>query len=156
MNGNILDTLEEEYMIRTIQLTDAKAIRDISEFSLGYKTTEAVTERQIAKLISDDRHFIRVYEDDETHTVVGFIHTEAYELLFEEAGFNILELAVSAEHQHKGIGKQLLRAVEAEAAARHYRFIRLNSGEHRTEAHAFYEHCGYSCTKLQKRFIKEW
>ena len=143
-------------MIRTIQLTDAKAIRDISEFSLGYKTTEAVAERQIAKLIFDNRHFIRVYEDDNTHTVVGFIHAEDYALLFEEAGFNILELAVSSEHQHKGIGKQLLRALEAEAAARNYRFIRLNSGEHRREAHAFYEHCGYSCTKLQKRFIKEW
>ena len=143
-------------MIRTIQPTDAKAIRDISEFSLGYKTTETVTERQIAKLISDNRHFIRVYEDDETHTVVGFIHAEAYELLYKEPGFNILGLALLSEYQHKGIGKQLLRAVEAEAVARNYRFIRLNSGEHRTEAHAFYERCGYSCTKLQKRFIKEW
>ena len=143
-------------MIRTIQRVDAKAIRDISEFSLGYKTTEAVAERQIAKLTSDNRHFIRVYEDDNTHTVVGFIHAEVYELLFEEAGFNILALAVTSEHQHKGIGEQLLRALEAEAAARNYRFIRLNSGDHRREAHAFYEHCGYSCTKLQKRFIKEW
>ena len=143
-------------MIRTIQLTDAKAIRDISEFSLGYKTTEAVTERQIAKLISDNRHFIRVYEDDETHTVVGFIHAEAYQLLYNEPGFNILGLAVLPEYQHRGIGKQLLQAVETEAAARNYRFIRLNSGEHRMEAHTFYEHCGYTCTKLQKRFIKEW
>ena len=143
-------------MIRNIQRSDAKAIRDISEFSLGYKTTEAVAERQIAKLTSDNRHFIRVYEDDNTHTVVGFIHAEVYELLFEEAGFNILALAVTSEHQHKGIGEQLLRALEAEAAARNYRFIRLNSGDHRREAHAFYEHCGYSCTKLQKRFIKEW
>ncbi|MGI5088864.1 GNAT family N-acetyltransferase [Treponema sp. OMZ 305] len=143
-------------MIRNIRLEDAKAIRDISEVSLGYKTTEAVTERQIAKLISDNRHFIRVYEDDETHTVAGFIHAESYELLYKEPGFNILGLALLSEYQHKGIGKQLVHAVEAEAAARNYRFIRLNSGEHRTEAHAFYEHCGYSCTKLQKRFIKEW
>jgi len=30
-------------------------------------------------------------------------------------GFNILGLAVSSEHQHKGIGKQLLQTVEAEA-----------------------------------------
>ena len=105
-------------MIRTIQPTDAKAIRDISEFSLGYKTTEAVIERQIAKLISDNRHFIRVYEDDETHTVAGFIHAEAYELLYKEPGFNILGLAVLPEYQHRGIGKQLLQAVEAEAAAR--------------------------------------
>ena len=68
-------------MIRNIQLTDAKAIRDISEFSLGYNTTEAVTERQIAKLLKDNTHFIRVYEDDATQTVVGFVHAEAYELL---------------------------------------------------------------------------
>ena len=143
-------------MLRTIQLTDAKAIRDISEFALGYNATEAVTERQIAKLLADKQHFIRVYEDDTTHNVIGFIHAEAYELLFKAPGFNILALAVGSEHQHKGIGKQLMQAVEAEAAVRNYRFIRLNSGEQRTEAHAFYEHCGYSCTKLQKRFIKEW
>ena len=143
-------------MIRNIRLEDAKAIRDISEFSLGYKTTEAVTELQIEKLLQNTEHFIRVYEDDETHIVVGFIHAEAYELLYKEPGFNILGLAVLPEYQHRGIGKQLLQAVEAEAAARNYRFIRLNSGEHRKEAHAFYEHCGYNYTKLQKRCIKEW
>mgnify|MGYP000883193651 FL=1 len=143
-------------MIRNIRLEDAKAIRDISEFSLGYKTTEAVTELQIEKLLQNTEHFIRVYEDDETHIVVGFIHAEAYQLLYKEPGFNILGLAVLPEYQHRGIGKQLLQAVEAEAAARNYRFIRLNSGEHRKEAHAFYEHCGYNYTKLQKRFIKEW
>ncbi len=143
-------------MIRNIRLADAKDIRDISEFALGYNATEAVTERQIAKLLADKQHFIRVYEDDTTHNVIGFIHAEAYELLFKAPGFNILALAVGSEHQHKGIGKQLMQAVEAEAAVRNYRFIRLNSGEQRTEAHAFYEHCGYSCTKLQKRFIKEW
>ena len=88
--------------------------------------------------------------------MVGFIHAEAYELLYKEPGFNILGLALLSEYQHKGIGKQLVQALEAEAAARNYRFIRLNSGEHRTDAHTFYEHCGYECTKLQKRFIKEW
>ena len=143
-------------MIRNIQLTDAKAIRDISEVSLAYKTTETVTKLQIEKLLQNTEHFIRVYEDDATHTVAGFIHAEAYELLYKEPGFNILGLALLSKYQHKGIGKQLVQAVEAEAVARNYRFIRLNSGEHRTEAHAFYEHCGYSCTKLQKRFIKEW
>lgn len=142
-------------MIRNIRLEDAKAIRDISAVSLGYKTTEAVTELQIEKLLQNTEHFIRVYEDDATHNVAGFIHAEAYQLLYNEPGFNILGLAVLPEYQHRGIGKQLLQAVETEAAARNYRFIRLNSGEHRMEAHAFYEHCGYTCTKLQKRFIKE-
>ena len=143
-------------MIRNIQVEDARAIRDISEVSLGYKTTEAVIKLQIEKLLQNTGHFIRVYEDDATHAVAGFIHAEPYELLYNEPGFNILGLAVLPEYQHRGIGKQLLQAVETEAAARNYRFIRLNSGEQRKKAHAFYEHCGYSCTKLQKRFIKEW
>ena len=143
-------------MIRNIRFEDAKAIRDISEFSIGYNTTEAVTRGQISKLLTDNRHFIQVYEDDATHTVVGFIHAESYDLLYKEPGFNILGLAVLSAYQHKGIGKQLMQAVEAEALARNYRFIRLNSGEQRTEAHAFYERCGYEATKLQKRFIKAW
>ena len=61
-------------MIRNIRLEDAKAIRDISAVSLGYKTTEAVTELQIEKLLQNTEHFIRVYEDDETHTVAGFMY----------------------------------------------------------------------------------
>ena len=142
-------------MIRTIQLTDAKAIRDISEVSLGYKTTETVTKLQIEKLLQNTEHFIRVYEDDATHTVAGFVHAEAYELLYKESGFNILGLAVLPEYRRCGIGRQLLQAVEAETVARNYRFIRLNSGEQRKEAHVFYERCGYSCTKLQKRCSKE-
>jgi len=143
-------------MIRNIQLSDAEAIRNISEVSLGYKATEEVTQRQIAKLISDSGHFIRVYEDESIRKVVAFIHAETYRLLYKEDGFNILGLAVLSGYRRKGIGKALLKAVEHEAAMRNYRFIRLNSGEQRTEAHVFYERCGYECTKLQKRFIKEW
>ena len=33
-------------------------------------------------------------------------------------------------------------------------FIRLNSALKREEAHKFYEHIGYTCDKVQKRFIK--
>ena len=33
-------------------------------------------------------------------------------------------------------------------------FIRLNSAMKREEANKFYEHIGYSCDKVQKRFIK--
>ena len=46
-------------MIRNVQLTDAKAIRDISEVSFGYKTTETVTELQSAKLLEDAAHTVR-------------------------------------------------------------------------------------------------
>ena len=56
--------------------------------------------------------------------------------------------------QGKGVGKALLQGLEVEAQRRGYAFIRLNSAEHRIGAHAFYEQVGYTCDKLQKRFIK--
>ncbi len=56
--------------------------------------------------------------------------------------------------QGKGIGKTLLQGLEQEAEKRGYKFIRLNSADHRISAHAFYEKVGYNCDKMQKRFIK--
>ena len=68
--------------------------------------------------------------------------------------FNILGLAVSPQVQGKGIGKSLLQGLEQEAKRRGYGFIRLNSADHRLGAHAFYEKVGYTCDKVQKRFIR--
>ena len=48
----------------------------------------------------------------------------------------------------------MLEGLEQEAEKRVYNFIRLNSADHRTAAHAFYERVGYTCDKMQKRFIK--
>ena len=44
--------------------------------------------------------------------------------------------------------------MEEEAKRRGYEFIRLNSADHRLGAHAFYEKVGYTCDKMQKRFIR--
>ena len=65
-----------------------------------------------------------------------------------------MALAVLPQSQGKGIGKALLEGLEQETEKRGYKFIRLNSAEHRIGAHAFYEQVGYTCDKLQKRFIK--
>ena len=65
-----------------------------------------------------------------------------------------MALAVVPQMQGKGIGKILLHGLEQEAKRRGYEFIRLNSADHRLGAHAFYERVGYTCDKVQKRFIK--
>ena len=54
----------------------------------------------------------------------------------------------------QGIGKSLLQGLDQEAKRRGYGFIRLNSADHRLGAHAFYEKVGYTCDKVQKRFIR--
>ena len=141
-------------MLRALKATDVASIYEINKEALGYAFCPEETARQLAKLSQDPHHFLLGYEDSTNHDLLGYVHAEVYESLYSNAGFNILALAVLPQSQGKGIGKALLEGLEQETEKRGYKFIRLNSAEHRIGAHAFYEQVGYTCDKLQKRFIK--
>ena len=140
-------------MLRNLLLTDVESLSQINEQALGYSFSTEKTAQQLVKLIQDSHHFFIGFEDVKSHQLRGYVHAEVYQSLYSEPGFNVLALAVLPDQQGKGIGKILLQGLE-EAKRRGYAFIRLNSADYRTEAHAFYEHVGYSSDKLQKRFIK--
>lgn len=140
-------------MLRNLLLTDVESLSQINEQALGYSFSTEKTAQQLVKLIQDSHHFFIGFEDVKSHQLLGYVHAEVYQSLYSEPGFNVLALAVLPDQQGKGIGKILLQGLE-EAKRRGYAFIRLNSADYRTEAHAFYEHVGYSSDKLQKRFIK--
>ncbi len=141
-------------MIRLIRLADAECIKNISEISLGYKSELDIVEKQILKFKDNPNHIIIVYEDEVVHKVVGYIHAESYESLYNSGGINILALAVLPQYQGKGIGKELIAAFEDKARTKGVKFIRFNSSEKRIDAHNFYLRMGYNCDKLQKRFSK--
>ena len=141
-------------MLRALKETDLASIYEINKEALGYTFSPEETARQLAKLSQDPHHFLLGYEDSTNHDLLGYVHAEVYESLYSNAGFNILALAVLPQMQGKGIGKALLEGLEQETGKRGYKFIRLNSADHRIVAHAFYEQVGYTCDKLQKRFIK--
>ena len=141
-------------MLRSLKETDVGSIYEINKEALGYDFSPEETASQLAKLSQDPHHFLLGYEDPASHALLGYVHAEVYESLYSNAGFNILALAVLRQMQGKGIGKALLEGLEQETEKRGYKFIRLNSAEHRIGAHAFYEQVGYTCDKLQKRFIK--
>ena len=141
-------------MLRNLLLTDVEALSRINTQALGYSFSIEKTAQQLVKLIQDSHHFFIGFEDVKSHQLLGYVHAEVYQSLNSEPGFNVLALAVLPDQQGKGIGKILLQGLEEEAKRRGYAFIRLNSADYRTEAHAFYEHVGYSSDKLQKRFIK--
>ncbi len=63
-----------------------------------------------------------------------------------------MALAVEAEHRKQGIGSALMQTAEQWLAGRGARAIVLGSGNHRSEAHQFYEQLGYQATG--KRFKK--
>ena len=141
-------------MLRALKPTDTVSIYEINKEALGYAFSPEDTASQLARLSQDSHHFLLGYEDPSSHALLGYVHAEVYESLYSNAGFNILALAVIPQSQGKGIGKALLKGLEQETEKRGYKFIRLNSAEHRIGAHAFYEQVGYTCDKLQKRFIK--
>ena len=141
-------------MLRALKATDVASIHEINKDALGYTFSPEETASQLAKLSQDSHHFLLGYEDDTSHELVGYIHAEVYESLYSKAGFNILALAVLPQSQGRGFGRDLLEGLEKETKRRGYEFIRLNSADHRLGAHAFYERGGYTCDKVQKRFIK--
>ena len=141
-------------MLRDLKTTDVAAICEINKEALGYSFSLEETASQLAKLSQDSHHYLLGFEDSTSHDLLGYVHAEVYESLYSNAGFNILALAVLPQRQGKGIGKALLEGLEQETKRRGYEFIRLNSADHRLGAHAFYEKVGYTCDKMQKRFIK--
>ena len=141
-------------MLRALKATDVASIHEINKEALGYDFSPEETASQLAKLSQDPHHFLLGFEEPSSHDLLGYVHAEVYESLYSKPGFNILALAVLPQTQGKGIGKTLLQGLEQEAKRRGYEFIRLNSADHRLGAHAFYERVGYTCDKVQKRFIK--
>ena len=141
-------------MLRALKATDVASIYEINKDALGYDFSPEETASQLAKLSQDSHHFLLGFEEPTSHDLLGYVHAEVYESLYSKPGFNILALAVLPQMQGKGIGKTLLQGLEQEAKGREYQFIRLNSADHRLGAHAFYEKVGYTCDKVQKRFIR--
>ena len=141
-------------MLRDLKTTDVTAICEINKEALGYSFSLEETASQLAKLSQDSHHYLLGFEDSTSHDLLGYVHAEVYESLYSKPGFNILALAVLPQTQGQGIGKTLLQGLEQEAKKRGYNFIRLNSADHRLGAHVFYEKVGYTCDKVQKRFIR--
>ena len=138
-------------MFREINIEDAQEVAEICKVALDYDVDVENVKRQIEKLTNDKKqHIIIGYEDENTRKIIGFVHAQMYESFYSDLGLNILGL----EFQGKGLGKILMSKFENYAVDNNISFIRLNSALKREEAHKFYEHIGYTCDKVQKRFIK--
>lgn len=142
-------------MFREISIADAPEVAGICKVALGYDVDVENVKKQIEKLTNDkNQHIIIGYEDEKTRKIIGFVHAQVYESFYSDLGLNILGLAVNSDFQGRGIGRKLMNKLEQYAVENRISFIRLNSAMKREEAHKFYEHIGYSCDKVQKRFIK--
>lgn len=131
---------------------DVPAVAELSA-QLGYKTTPREVARRFLKLQGsfNDGFFVAVQGAE----VVGWLHVYGVRLLETDSYAEIGGLVVDAAVRRQGIGRGLVQWAEAWAAAHDYRELRLRSGLHRREAHAFYEQLGYRLSKTSHMFRKE-
>ena len=138
--------------VRAAAIFDSEGISRISSEELGYPCNTDLVCAKLTRLDPDrEAVFVAVIDN----IVAGFVHVERYDTLYFDTMANILGLAVSADHQRRGVGRALITAAEKWAAENRIKIMRLNSGSSRTPAHEFYQHLGYVSEKEQKRFTKK-
>lgn len=131
---------------------DAPAVAELSA-QLGYKATPTeVAQRFLAlQRASNNGLFVAAQSAE----VVGWLHVYGVRLLETDGYAEIGGLVVDAAVRRQGVGRQLVQRAEAWAAAHDYRELRLRSGLHRGEAHAFYRQLGYELSKTSHMFRKQ-
>lgn len=137
--------------IRRARPSDADAIAGLAT-QLGYRAEpSAVADRLSRVLARSSQEFLVA---DHAERPVGWIHMLVSEYVEADAFVVIGGLVVDREYRNQGIGRRLLAKAEEWAAQQGCSVIRLSSSVQRTDAHAFYEHAGYSKLKTQYSFAK--
>lgn len=129
--------------IREATSEDAAAVASLITI-LGYATTEEEMQSRLQRIAAEPQYVSLVAIDGTA--VVGFLGL-AFGLYYEYSGSyaRIVALSVATNMRGKGIGGSLVAAAESIAKARGALTCIVNSGLHRTEAHQFYEKCGFAC-----------
>lgn len=138
--------------IRPCTADDFERIHHLNTVAFGYHYDLPSTQKRLSALLK--RETDKIYVACVAGLVVGYIHACDYECSYADPQKNILALAVDPAYQGRGIGRALLQAAEAWAQACGCKGMRLVSGYDRTQAHAFYRHCGYTSRKPQENFVK--
>jgi GNAT superfamily N-acetyltransferase len=137
-------------VIRSARPDDALAVAELLA-ALGYPSPVAHIERRIADCAASTDTGVFVAES--VQRVVGLISFHRIPL-FHADGFlgRITSLVVAPDYRQRGIGRLLVAAAEKFAWAHGCIRVEVTSGDHRADAHAFYEHLGYQLDC--RRFIK--
>jgi ribosomal protein S18 acetylase RimI-like enzyme len=130
--------------IRKAGIADSERIAQLVN-DLGYQTSASQMRQRLATILRDDDYETLVASHD--GELVGFIGARTGPLYEHDERYGqIMALAVAVSHQRRGVGRMLLQEAELSLVERGARVLVVTSGNHRSDAHAFYEKCGYTFT----------
>ncbi|MCL2084051.1 MAG: GNAT family N-acetyltransferase, partial [Oscillospiraceae bacterium] len=113
-----------EARIRPATLDDAEGIRQINLKAFGYDYGQ--TANRLAQIL--DKANIRIFVAEIQGRVAGYIHGSDYDCTYAPPLKNILALGVLEEYRGKGVGRRLVRELEAWAKSDGCAGVRLVSG----------------------------
>jgi ribosomal protein S18 acetylase RimI-like enzyme len=130
--------------VRDATIADSDGIARLVT-DLGYPTSSSQMYVRLEPILRDEDFRTLVACDGDR--IVGFIGTRLGPLYESDDPYGqIMALAVARDRQRGGVGGVLLQAAESILIQRGARVLVVTSGNHRTEAHAFYEKNGYTFT----------
>jgi GNAT superfamily N-acetyltransferase len=134
-----------EIIIREVEERDYNDVLMIWNNELGNKsfTSENIASHHDG--FKDNENY-KAFVAEMDGCVVGIVYIMQYIPWGVGQGkqFWVQGIAVKNDMQGKGIGKKMLEHIEKYGRQKDVKYITLNTGVHRTSAHAFYERNGYS------------
>ena len=130
--------------VRVATIADSDPIaRLVSD--LGYPTSSSQMYMRLESILRDgDYHTLVACDGDR---IVGFIGARLGPLYESDNPYGqIMALAVARDGRRGGVGRMLMQAAESILIQRGARVLIVTSGNHRKDAHAFYEKNGYTFT----------
>jgi GNAT superfamily N-acetyltransferase len=120
---------------------------------LGYGTSQELVSQKLALLAGSEHDVVFVADDPVGTGLLGVVSAHVFPLFHTPGQITrVTSLAVRSEARGKAIGRNLMEAVEKWSWAAGARRVEVTSGDHRPNAHAFYQAIGYSLD--ERRFIK--
>jgi GNAT superfamily N-acetyltransferase len=137
-------------VIRRARSADAPAVAELMA-ALGYPSPVMSVERRIADCVASRDTAVFVAESGDW--IVGVLSFHCIPLFHADGSLGrITSLVVAPDHRQRGVGRLLVAAAEDFARTHACARIEVTSGDHRPDAHAFYEHLGYQLDC--RRFVK--
>ena len=141
--------------IRPAHLADASAVNELLD-QLGYpQGGQAATANRIQTWAEDPSS--AAYVADANDDVLGVIAVHVCPFFERDGSWGrVVALVVSDRARGRGVGSQLVAAAESFAATRGCLRMEVTSGDHRHDAHEFYQRCGYiDQAGMSSRFLRD-
>lgn len=140
----------DSVQVRAAEPADARDVARLFD-TLGYPLTLSEAAERIALVAGDPRQRLLLAERDGAICALIALHM-IYSIANGADLARVTALVVAPAWRRLGVGRRLLREVEALSRRAGVPRIEVTSGAQREQAHAFYRGCGYSDGSL--RFVK--